>query len=329
MILPQLIFFGLAGLLCGFTPASAQQPMKMARIGILSPQSAIPGSVKLLKAFLNELNWIEEKNAHFEYRYASGDLAKLSEFAADLVRLKVDVIVAGPDNSAAIEAKRATSTIPIVMVGVVDPVGLGLVRSLTRSGGNVTGVTWEITREQAGKNLEILKDAAPKISRVVILRNPNDSTHSLYSTEATRVGKTLGITIRFAELQTASDKSLEHVLNSIVKERANAFVPTPSAFFTDRRLKIIDFAARNQLPAIYYASIFVNDGGLMSYGPNSPDVWRRAAAYVDHILNGANPAELPVERPRTLELMVNLKTANQIGLTIPPNVLARADKVIR
>ena len=159
----HLLCFALAGLFFGTTSAAAQQPTKTARVGILSPQSATAGSVKLLKESLKELGWIEGKNVHFEYRYAAGDLQTLSEFATDLVRLKVDVIVAGPDNAAAIAANRATRTIPIVMAGVVDPIGLGLVASLARSGGNVTGVTWEVTREQAGKNLELLKQSAPKI----------------------------------------------------------------------------------------------------------------------------------------------------------------------
>jgi len=309
--------------------AKAQQVGKMARIGYLSPQSGTSPTLMMFKEGLRELGWVEGNNVEFEYRYAGGDLGKLSAFAAELVRLKVDVIVAGPDNGAAIAAKGATTTIPIVMVGVVDPVSIGLVASLARSGGNVTGLTWEVTREQAGKNLELLRESVPRIARVAILRNPNDSTHTPYSKEAERVAKVIGVTIRFAEMQAHSDKNLEYALGAVVNKRADAFLLTPYAFFTDRRQQIINFAARNKLPAVYFATVFVNDGGLMSYGPNSQRLWRRAAAYVDKILKGAKPADLPVEQPTKFELVINLKAAKQIGLTIPPNVLARADRVIR
>ena len=316
-------------MLFGYTSAAAQQPTKISRIGFLSPQSPIPQSARILKEALREFGWIEERNIQFESRYAGGDLGKLSEFAVELNRLKVDVIVAGPDNGAAIAAKRASNTIPIVMVGVVEPVKLGLVASLARPGGNVTGVTFEVTREQAGKNLELLKDCIPKLSRVAILRNPNDTTHSPYSREAEKAAKMLGLTIRFADMPAHSDEELDKALRTVVKERANAFLLTPYAFFTDRRQRIIKFAVRHKLPGVYFATVFVNDGGLMSYGPNSQRLWRRAAAQVDRILKGANAAELPVEQPAAFELAINLKAAKQIGLTIPPNVLARADKVIR
>jgi putative tryptophan/tyrosine transport system substrate-binding protein len=304
-----------------------QQPKKMARIGYLSSMS---GPLPILVAFKKELaklGWVEEKQIEFEYRYAGGNPDKLSEFATELVRLKVDVILAGPANGAPNAAKRATTTIPIVMVGVVDPVTSGLVASLARPEANVTGLTFEVTREQAGKNLELLKEAVPKVSRVAILRNPNNFDIS-YSKEAESAAKVLGVTIRFAEVQARTDKGLEDALGTVVNERANALLVTPSSFFTDRRHQIINFAARNKLPAIHFARIFVNDGGLMSYGPSIQAMWRRAAVYVDKILKGAKPADLPVEQPMKFELLINLKAAKQIGVTIPPNVLARADKVI-
>jgi putative ABC transport system substrate-binding protein len=257
--------------------AKGQQPKKMARIGYLSPQSGPPPILVAFKKELAKLGWVEEKQIEFEYRYAGGNPDKLSEFATELVRLKVDVIVAGPANGAPNAAKRATTTIPIVMVGVVDPVTNGLVASLARPGANVTGLTFEVTREQAGKNLELLKEAVPKVSRVAILRNPNDSTQILYSKEAERAAKILGVTIQFAEMQARNDKGLEDALGTVVNERANALLVTPSSFFTDRRHQIISFAARNKLPAIHFASVFVNDGGLMSYGPSVPAMWRRAA----------------------------------------------------
>jgi putative ABC transport system substrate-binding protein len=215
------------------------------------------------------------------------------------------------------------------MVGVVDPVTNGLVASLARPGANVTGVTYEVTREQAGKNLELLKEAAPKVSRVAILRNPNVSNHIDYSKEAERAAKILGVTIRFAEMQANNDKSLEDALNAVVNERANALLVSPDTFFADRRKRIIDFVARNKLPAIYFGRGFVDDGGLMSYGPDRQAMWRRPAVYVDKILKGTKPADLPVEQPKNLELVINLKAAKQIGLTIPQWTLMKADRVIK
>jgi putative ABC transport system substrate-binding protein len=310
-------------------PAEAQQTKKMARIGYLRQHSGPPGPLITFKEGLRELGWVEGEHIKFEYRDAGGDRNKLSELASEFVQLKVDVIVAGPGNGPTDAAKHVTTTLPIVMVGVVDPVSNGLVASLARPGANITGLTWEVTREQAGKNLELLKEAVPDVSRVAILRNSNTSTHILYGKEAERVAKILGVTIQFAEMQARSDKGLQDALGTVVSERANALLVTPGPRFANRRQQIIDFAARHKLPAIYFSGAFVNDGGLMSYGPNSENLWRRAAIYVDKILKGAKPADLPVEQPTKFELVINLKTAKQIGLTIPPNVLARADRVIR
>lgn len=215
--------------LCSF--AEAQQPVKkMARIGYLSPQSGPPPTLVTFKAGLRELGWVEGKQINFENQYAGGQLDKLSEFATELVRLKVDVIVAGPGGGPTHVAKRVTTTIPIVMVGVTDPVSAGLVASLARPGANVTGLTFEVTREQAGKNLELLKEAVPKVSkvsRVAILRNPNVSTHIPYSKEAERVAKILGIAILFAEMHAPNNKNLEDALVVVVNERANALLVTP------------------------------------------------------------------------------------------------------
>jgi putative ABC transport system substrate-binding protein len=316
-------------LLATVFPVEAQQTKKMARIGYLSGRSEPFDVLVAFKEGLRELSWIEGKDVKIDYRYGGGDLEKLSDFATKLVRLKVDVIVAGPGNAPTIAAKRATATIPIVMVGVVDPVSNGLVASLARPGANVTGVTYEVTREQAGKNLELLKEAAPKVSRVAILRNPNVSNHIDYSKEAERAAKILGVTIRFAEMQANNDKSLEDALNAVVNERANALLVSPDTFFADRRKRIIDFVARNKLPAIYFGRGFVDDGGLMSYGPDRQAMWRRPAVYVDKILKGTKPADLPVEQPKNLELVINLKAAKQIGLTIPQWTLMKADRVIK
>jgi putative ABC transport system substrate-binding protein len=312
-------------------PAKAQQPAKkMARIGYLSLQSG-PLRTPTLEAFkerLRELGWVEGKQIEYEYRYAGGNLDKFSELATELVRRKVDVIVAGPGSRPIIEAKRATTTIPIVMVAVTDPVSSGLVASIARPEANVTGLTFEVTREQAGKNLELLKEAVPKVSRVAILRNPNVSTHIPYSKEAERTAKILGVTIQFAELQAPNDKGLENALGAVVNERANALLVTPYPFFVDRRQQIVNFAARYKLPAIYSSIGFVNDGGLMVYGPDQQYMWRRAAVYVDKILKGTKPADLPVEQPTKFELVINLRTAKALGLTIPKSVMLRADQPI-
>lgn len=265
----------------------------------------------MFKEGLRGLGWAEEKQVELEYRYAAGDADKLSGFATELVRLNVDVIVAGPGNEPTIAAKRVTTTIPIVMVGVTDPVNNGLVASLARPGANVTGLTWEVTREQAGKNLELLRDSVPKISRVAILRNPNDLTHIEYSKEAERAAKILGVMIQFAEIRARNENELEIALGAVVKERANALLVTPDPFFADRRRQITNFASCNKLPTVYFATVFVSDGGPMSYGPNVQVMWRRAAAYVDRILKGANPAELPVEQPVKFEVAINLKTPSR------------------
>jgi putative ABC transport system substrate-binding protein len=309
--------------------AEAQQPKKIPRIGYLSPQSGPSQTLLAFKEGLRALGWVEGQQIEIDYRYAGGDVVKLSEFATELARLKVDVIVAGSGNGAAVRAKRVTTTIPIVMVGTTDPVSSGLVASLARPGSNVTGLTFEVTREQAGKNLELLKDAVPNISRVAVLRNPNISAHIPYSKEAESAAKALGVAVQFAEMQARTDKDLEQALGTVIGVRANALLVTPNPFFVDHRRQIINFAAQRKLPAIYFSAVFVVDGGLMSYSPSGQDMWRRAAIYVDKILKGAKPADLPVERPTKFELAINLKTAKQIGLTIPPNVLARADKVIR
>jgi len=325
-----ILGFALSALLLALCyPAAAQQPRQMARIGFLSARSGPFVALAAFQEGLRKLGWVSGQQIEIEYRYAGNDLDKLSVFAAELVRLKVEAIVAGPDNWPTIAAKQATTTIPIVMVGVAEPVINGLVASLARPGANVTGLTWEVTREQAGKNLELLKETVPKVSRVAILRNPNDSIQTLYSKEAERAAKILGVTIQFAEMQARNDKGLEDAFGAVVNERANALLMTPDPVFADRRQQIINFAARHKLPAIYFGSGFVNDGGLMSYGPNQQYLWRRAATYVDKILKGTKPADLPVEQPTKFELVINLKTAKQIGLTIPPNVLARADRVIR
>ena len=321
--------FALCAMLVALCAAAEAQPKKMARIGYLSAQSEPPPTLLSFKEELGKLGWVEGKQVAFESRYLGGEVEKYPDFAAELVRLKVDVIVAGPGNAAPNAAKRATSTIPIVMVSVIDPVSNGLVASLARPGANVTGLTWEVTREQSGKNLELLKQAVPKVTRVAILRNAKVSTHIEYSKEAERAAKSLGVSIQFADMQARNEESLQDALGAVLKERANALLVTPHPFFNDRQQQILEFAARNKLPGIYPTITFAESGGLMSYSPSGHDIWRRAATYVDRILKGTKPADLPVEQPMKFELIVNLKAAKQIGVTISPNVLARADRVIR
>ena len=315
-------------LLAAPLPAEAQQAKKMARIGYLSPRCGPAGTYGAFKEGLRELGWVEGKNVKFQHRCAKGQAGKLSDLATELVRLKVDLIVTGPGSRAAREAKGATATIPIVMVGVSRTVRRGLVASLARPGANVTGLANSVTPEQTGKNLELLKEAVPRVSRVAMLRRTNvpGHWHLAYSKEVERAAKTLGVTIQFAETK---DKELEEALGVVVQGRANALLIPPSSTFVTRRQQIIDFAARNKLPAIYFARVFVNAGGLMSYGANVFDLFRRAAIYVDKILKGAKPANLPVERPTKFELIINLKTAKKLGLTIPPSILYRADEVIK
>jgi putative ABC transport system substrate-binding protein len=304
--------------------AEAQQPKKMARIGYLSAYSGPPQvSLLALKEGLSELGWIEGQNITFEYRYGGGQGEKYADFAAELVRLKVD------GNGAPRAAKRATTTIPIVGVAIIDPINNGLVASLARPGANVTGLTFEVTREQAGKNLELLTEVVPKLSRIAILRNPQVSTHIDYGKEAQRAAQVLGVVIQFVEIPARNEKDLEDALGTVVKERADALLVTPHPYFIDRRQQIITFTARHKVPAIYSTSGFVDDGGLMSYGPNSQHTWHRAAVYVDKILKGAKPADLPIEQPTKFQLVINLKTAKQISLTIPPHVLYKADRIIK
>ncbi len=324
----------LATLILGWVNlAEAQQAKKkVPRIGFLysGSLSDVARSLDACRQGLLELGYVEGKNISFEYRYAEGKLDRLLELATELVRLKVDVIVAGYGNRATMSAKRATTTIPIVMVIVINPAGSGrLVASLSRPGGNVTGLSLDVRPEQAGKQLELLKEAVPKISRVAILRNPNSRSHVAASKAADKVAKSLQLTVRFAYVQARNDKGLEDALGAVVNERANALLVLPWAFFVQRRQQIVSFTARNKLPEIYWRNDFVEAGGLMSYGASTVDQWRRSATYVDRILKGAKPGDLPVEQPRKFELIINLKTAKQIGVTIPREMLFRADKVIK
>ncbi len=320
--------FALAALLFAINfPAEAQQRGRVPRIGFLLPYS--PGPDPRVEAFrqgLRELGYVEGQNVAIEYRWADGRFEQLPNLAADLVRLKVDVIVAAV-TQASLAAKQAASAIPIVMVGVSDPVGTGLVISLARPGANITG-TSSMTAEVVGKQLELLKETVPKISRVAALWNPANPIFQAIQRKETEVAaRALGMQLRILEARGPDE--IDRAFAAMAKERTKALLVLGDPVFISHRKRIADLAANGHLTAISGTREFVDAGGLMAYGPSFSDMYRRAAHYVDRILKGTKPADLPVEQPTKFELIINLKTAKQIGLTIPPNVLARADRVIK
>jgi len=309
-------------------PVQAQQPAKIPRVGFLlfPSRSAIAEPLDAFRQGMRELGYVEGQNIAIEYRYADGKFDRLPHLAGELVRSQVDVIVAGGGLSAIRSAKNATSTIPIVMTGTADPVASGLILSLARPGGNVTGPTMG-DRELAGKRLELLKETVPKVSRVAVLSSGTSPTMSLSINEIKTTARALGLQIQSVEVRSADD--LEGAFQTIVQGRSHALAVDPSPVFTSNRKQILAFAANNRLPAMYPWREYVEDGGLMSYAAKLSDLYRRAATYVSKILKGAKPSDLPVEQPTKFEFIINLKTAKQIGLTIPANVLLRADKVIK
>ena len=308
--------------------AEAQQPTKIPRVGWLSGSSlsAITTRSEAFRQGLRELGYFEDKNIIVEWRYGEGKPDRVSEFAAELVRLNVDVIVsAGPTPTRF--AKHATKTIPIVMAQDGDPVGNGFVISLARPGGNITGLS-RLTPELSGKQLELLKEIIPKLSRVAVFGSSSQPGNGQALTEIQLAAKTLGVEIQYSDV--LSPKDIEAGFRTARNGRADAVLWLVAGLIgTSQRKKVVDLAVKSQLPAIYTGRGYVEAGGLMTYGASLNDLDRRAATYVDKILKGAKPADLPVEQPTKFELVINLKSAKQIGLTIPPNVLARADKVMR
>jgi len=303
--------------------AGAQQPNKIPRIGYLSVGSS-SSEVPRVKAFregLRGLGYIEGQNIVIEYRYGESRPDRLHSLAADLVRLKVDVIVAGGTPVRA--AKNATNTIPIVMAVSTDPVESGYVESLAKPGGNVTGLS-SMALELNGKRLELFKETFPKLRRLGVLWS---ATSVSAFKETQTAAPTLGFKVQSLELQGPED--FDSAFSLITKDGLDGLFTIANVLLTANRKRIVDFAAKNKLPAIYHNEDFIEVGGLMSYAPSLLDLYRRAALFVDKILKGSKPADLPVERPTKFEFIINLKAAKQIGLTIPPNVLARADKVIR
>jgi putative ABC transport system substrate-binding protein len=310
----------------GGAVAQAQQPTKIPRIGFLAGASlsAIAGRTEAFRQGLRELGYVEGKNIIIEYRYAEGKLDRLPALAVELVRLKVDVIVtAGPTSTR--PAREATVTIPIVMTQDSDPVGSGFVSSLARPGGNVTGLA-TLAPEISGKQLELLKEVVPRLSRVAVFGSTTPGNAQVLK-EMELAARAFGVKLQY--LDVLGPKDIETAFQAAGKGRAEAVNVLTSAVLISRRTQVIDLAAKRRLPAMYPRRDYVEDGGLMTYGVSFTDLDRRAATYVDKILKGAKPADLPVEQPTKFELVINLKTAKQIGLTIPPNVLARADRVIK
>jgi len=307
--------------------AQAQQPTKVPRIGYLSSTSPSAGSSRIA-AFgqgLRELGYIEGKNLVIEWRFAEGKLDRLPELAAELVRLKIDVIVsASPPVTGA--AKDATVTIPIVMAHDPDPVGNGFVASLARPGGNITGLA-SFAPELSGKRLELLKEIIPRLVRVAVLGYSTEPGYAQVLKEIELAAEAFKVQLQY--LDVLDPKDIETAFRAASKGRAQAVLSLGGPPLYSHRTRVAELAAKNRLPAIYGTAEFAEDGGLMSYGVSVTDLDRRAATYVDKILKGAKPADLPVEQPKKFEFIINLKAAKQIGLTIPPNVLARADRVIR
>jgi putative ABC transport system substrate-binding protein len=309
--------------------AAAQPPEKVPRVGYLSlPSLSDPVIQGLLEAFrqgLRELGYVEGRNIAIEARAAEGKHDRLPALAADLIRSKVDVIVA-PSGAATQAAQQATRTIPIVMSTVADALGSGLVASLARPGGNVTGLTL-MSPDLAGKQFQLLKEVVPKVSRVALLANPNNPSSARFAREAEAAARALEV--RLQTLEARNPQEIVSAFAAMTRERARALLIVPDGIFLNRRRQIAELAATRRLPSIYGTTEYAEAGGLMASSANFLDVSRRAATFVDKILKGAKPADLPVAQPTKFELVINLRTAKAIGLTIPPSVLGRADQIIQ
>jgi putative ABC transport system substrate-binding protein len=317
------------GLLAAPLAADSQQSGTVARIGYLGPTSPSSSS-SFLDAFrqgLRELGWVEGQNIVIDYRFAEGKLDRLPDLAAELVRLKVDIIVASPTPSVA-AAKNATKTIPIVMIGAsADPVGLGFIASLARPGGNVTGLSYSVGPEIFGKELDLLKETVPKVRRVAILSNPASPIQPLLIRELNVAARSVGVQLQL--LEARGPHEFDGAFAAMAKERVGALLVVTDTVFLLHRTRLADLAARSRLPAMYGLREHAEAGGLMSYGPSLRELALRGATFVDKILKGAKPGDLPVEQPTKFELVINLKTAKALGLTIPPLLLHQADDVIQ
>jgi putative ABC transport system substrate-binding protein len=302
--------------------AEAQQPKKVPRIGVLT--GPVDPGVEAFRQGLRELGYVERENITIERRSAEGQVDRLPDLAAELVRLKVDVIV-GSSNLAIVALQKATQTIPIVMAIVGDPVGAGFVASLARPGGNITGLT-VIAEQLSRKRLELLKEIDPKITRVAVFRNPTTPTHTVLWEETRAAATALGIKVFPFDIRSRDD--IDGLFGTMAREHAEGLLVLPDPVSFTNRKQIVDLAAKTKLLAMYPWNEFAEAGGLMVYSPNRDNLWRRSATYVDKILKGAKPGDLPIEQPTKFDLVINLKTAKALGLTIPPSLLLRADQVI-
>jgi len=298
----------------------------VSRIAYLGTRTPSDFGLTAFRQGLRELGWVEGQNLVIEYRFAEGRLDRLPDLAAELIRLKVDILVVHSTPGAS-AAKSATEAIPVVMISVGDPVGLGLIASLSRPGGNLTGLSYSaFGLEIIGKQLELFKETIPKIRRVAILSNGANPIQPLAIREVNVAARSLGVRVQVMEVRSATE--FDNAFSTMAKERVGGLLVVPDSMFVFQRTRLADLAARTGLPIVYGWREHAEVGGLMSYGPDLSDLFRRGATYVDKILKGAKPAELPVEQPTKFELVINLKTAKALGLTIPQTLLLRADQVI-
>ena len=319
--------FGLV-LLAAPTVVAAQPAGKIARVGLLvggSPTAA-RRPAEAFRHGLRELGWVEGQNIVIESRFAEGQYDRLPEFAADLVRLKVDVIATG-GNAAAVAARNATQTIPIVMMSVGDPVSLGVVTSLAHPGGNATGLAFGVGFDTFEKGLELLKEMVPNLRRLAVLANPGNPSHALVLERVKTAARSLGLQVHILEAHGPDE--FDRAFAAMVKQHVAAVFVVSEAMFILNRTKLAELEARNKLPSMHAFRENVEVGALMSYGPSLTAIWRRGALYVNKILKGAQPGDLPVEQPSTFELVINTKTAKALGLTIPPSLLLRADELVK
>jgi ABC-type uncharacterized transport system substrate-binding protein len=326
----RFLLTSVAGVLTAPLGGEGQQADKIARIGYLAANlAANPRNREAFRQGLHDLGYVEGRNVVIEYRDAAGKLERFPALTAELATLKVDVIFAAGATPAALAAKHATRTLPIVFVAVSDPVGSGLVTSLARPGGNATGLSiLSLTPDLVGKCLELLKQSVPGLSRVAVLWQPglSERTEKDLLKGAEVAGRALGVRLQFVEAREPAD--IDKAFSEMTRARAGALTVWASVMFSSERRRLVDLAAKNRLPAVYPGREFVDAGGLMAYGGNVSDQFRRAATFVDKILKGAKPSDLPVEQATKFELVINAKTAKALNLTIPPSMLLRADQVI-
>ena len=322
----RTVLVGLGAMILSAPVVAAQSPVKAARIGVLADGGASTLAVRYetFRQGLNELGYVEGRNIVIEYRYSEGKPERLPALAAELVRLNVDLILTAGDHGVG-AAKQVSQTIPIVVAQIGDLVGPGYVASLAKPGGNITGLT-TFGPELSAKRLELLKTAFPKVSRVAILSNPNNANNVAGLQEYANAARALRMQLLPLDVRSADD--FESAFLAALGARADALIAVADAVLVTHRARIVDFAAKNRLPAMYGLEVYMGAGGLMHYGPNVADMYRRAATYVDKILKGAKPGDLPIEQPTKFEFIINLKTAKALGLTIPRSLLQGADRVI-